>query len=1519
MLLSAFFTLAGGIDRWFPPSSPNNYCNARASTLLNLSVFDMDRLFIAYSSIPSYAPSYASSYVPPVPSCEHRADCIDLMIGNVTVFLTDGADVTSQLSKDCSAGCIGWSRYDQDRVARASFANAPWMLIVPVLYAAVFSHSVPALVICVFMSSISIIVSNALAFGGFGVESLYDAGMASFVPLLVLGSALDESFMHHMRGGRIATLLATLSTCFVFGSLSLHPDSSPAMREFGIVCGLAFAVLSVMRIFRLCMIRCPSKSDVNDSSRSGGNSFVAVTAIWIFFLLCNLLSPPLWDFRMQDFVSIGSMPHRFFSAVEHLQLPIPFFVLSETWKARSIMLEYWTRNDAFLLSSQNSQNVTYDTYYMFGKFGEEGRWNTRHEEDHSVCSFLYDSSVLGGDACAFSPLCMGETIQSSLSSVMCINTLLCSMCCLAWCSKRGVLAAIFTIGSQIVFMFLLSCWRLWFIGRDGFGPMEWLSLALAPAFQMDYLAYAVCIRGNSGSVDMFHAAMTTCLAMIPALFSPAKAAQGFGQATCICILNSWIHYMLFRVCVGEWNAKEASTRAIDESSKQQASSYIPYDSVSNVYDIIARYSTLGFLSRARRLQRRRVFQQGDRVLFIGSGNGEDVNSCVKIGCNVTCIDCSSKMCDNLVIKYGSTVRVVCGDALECTRLEGETYDVVVANCIFNVLESEEMMERLAYKCASWLRIGGVVACVDFCDCTSSRMAHRIGAVAMHILTFGTQSANAQVPKLGKVMRRVGMMCLFEDTTSLLFSSFGFMKDKDATQLLEPILQCENLHNDMLTFAIVGNEERELHHVFVEEDSMRGLVSYYVVSGAWVAITSPMGMDACMRQRAHDKFVALANENGACAIYHTMHDNVLCELTLTNEARIKVGATHIKHLSEFEPSPSEKKTLRRLSKRFLFREENAAYNWKDYLQVRDGWVNGKPHPYLQFVTPRAAPHPRLVRAWVAREKLSGKCVSVCIGEVGGSCVTMTSYWEMPNIFGVKGVLDSCVYYALSTLSRSFRHRSSKVSRVSFGTFPLEDASPMVQSVASMLNYGFDGICKKKRQWMRHFKGGECVGIYAIACNGICCASLCMAVALITQSGWSLCSHVKRRKKRMLVVGAGYSGLLASDYFAKKEYDVFVVDDQSEVGGCWLDRANEWSTTESPASIYMRPFGARDNDKWTRSQMLNAFQDFSTLLRHRIRFNVQCTRRYRKGGDEAVTVVMQGVGSGCNDEFEADFDYIVFCTGTADRVTSTLDVLQSFSKVATACAEYAPIKATAATLHFPALSYVVIGGGSFATEAMDYLAAKGHNVTLVMRRRKVIFDASMIRWTLGVLFCPCLHSSIRRCLLGRHYMKSGMEHTLPSESSDLYSFHTTTSSKSMFARECVQVIVGTVQSVDKMGNVTIDTGENVQTIQADVIVDATGGGVDTHILCDLRDSLLLEERVGFLGDVVNGVGVWMIPAQLESLEKRLMSPRGYESACPTPMMHYPRQVSWFKNRLFQVAHTYNKRVAISLFIHAVWNWR
>jgi ubiquinone/menaquinone biosynthesis C-methylase UbiE len=106
---------------------------------------------------------------------------------------------------------------------------------------------------------------------------------------------------------------------------------------------------------------------------------------------------------------------------------------------------------------------------------------------------------------------------------------------------------------------------------------------------------------------------------------------------------------------------------------------------------------------------------GERVLYVGAGNGEDVIMASKSGVQVTVVELSNEMLLRLQaqlqkLKLLDNVTLICGDAYD--HQPEEAYDALAANYFLNVF-SEETMQKMLAHLSTLIKPDGTLLIADF--------------------------------------------------------------------------------------------------------------------------------------------------------------------------------------------------------------------------------------------------------------------------------------------------------------------------------------------------------------------------------------------------------------------------------------------------------------------------------------------------------------------------------------------------------------------------------------------------------------------------------------------------------------------------------------------------------------------------------------------------------------------------------------------------------------------------------------
>lgn len=106
---------------------------------------------------------------------------------------------------------------------------------------------------------------------------------------------------------------------------------------------------------------------------------------------------------------------------------------------------------------------------------------------------------------------------------------------------------------------------------------------------------------------------------------------------------------------------------------------------------------------------------GQRVLYVGAGNGEDVVMAARAGIHVTVVELSSEMLIRLEKKLQKlglldNVTLICDDAYD--HKPEEVYDALAANYFLNVFSEDTMQNMLAHL-TTLIKPNGLLLIADF--------------------------------------------------------------------------------------------------------------------------------------------------------------------------------------------------------------------------------------------------------------------------------------------------------------------------------------------------------------------------------------------------------------------------------------------------------------------------------------------------------------------------------------------------------------------------------------------------------------------------------------------------------------------------------------------------------------------------------------------------------------------------------------------------------------------------------------
>ena len=137
-----------------------------------------------------------------------------------------------------------------------------------------------------------------------------------------------------------------------------------------------------------------------------------------------------------------------------------------------------------------------------------------------------------------------------------------------------------------------------------------------------------------------------------------------------------------------------------------------YNTVAWFYEWLGHSYSLG-KGKASKASQVLEMAEGDKVLFVGVGGGDDTLVACKKGIKATCIDIAPSMIERSqkrLNRAGLSAEFICCDIMEHNR-KGY-YDVVTANYFFNIFP-ESVVDNILSHIASLIKPGGKLMIADF--------------------------------------------------------------------------------------------------------------------------------------------------------------------------------------------------------------------------------------------------------------------------------------------------------------------------------------------------------------------------------------------------------------------------------------------------------------------------------------------------------------------------------------------------------------------------------------------------------------------------------------------------------------------------------------------------------------------------------------------------------------------------------------------------------------------------------------
>ena len=942
---------------------------------------------------------------------------------------------------------------------------------------------------------------------------------------------------------------------------------------------------------------------------------------------------------------------------------------------------------------------------------------------------------------------------------------------------------------------------------------------------------------------------------------------------------------------------------------------VSYTGVAWFYEKLSKWGSLGYIPKAMRCQKKWLYA-GAKVLYCGAGTGSvDVSDAIDSGAHIHCIDNSEAMCRTLASKYPKCHHPTL--TWECTCLDYHVTgwcDVVVMNCFLNMFENPALVIKQGM---SHLKEGGIMLCVDFDGESPSvwkRVYHYV-CVKFFNITIG----QTQVPmhNLRTYFQDCGLECV-EVSRHGVYAAYALCKHTSDVSFENQVhrLLNTNVQGDVMSPAgIVGRHVRAVHYVPLFDSSEQpngpyisrliGVIPYVVSGNQWVMICEPVcDWTKVSMEEAVSRFMSLCEHNGVDGLLMHMTTQPACVAGCEFRTIKWANARTICLNTMSEGSKNRMREVKRMEKCYYVKEvhvkqiepvdiydiawvlseSDADAKLVDHtkLILQDWRLKSRQSNYISTLTPKVVVG-KGVRLWYCFEKHTDIPVALTTTENhSNDSVTFTAYMQRNCCLrgNVNGPLNYLIHSVLDRL------RASGINSASFGTIPEEcpsflneDGLPSVlKRLASYLSntaYNASNLKYKKKQWERNYELVTDKSIYAIAKKR---SFVRQFLSLLVASGYRLqipCFPKTNTPKYALVVGAGYSGVLASQKLTSAGYKVVVVEESSQIGGCWQTTANEWSETEVYGAFYLQSFKYPSDN--IRSFLKFIFRSASrdsviSVLKHNapkdIRFNTKVIsnskltprgERIRDASPNLSEVVFQHqtpatIATLGNVTSKGWFDIVYFCTGITDPYSSTVTPEWVHTLPANVCVYTADSKHSlpGTNLSQNLGDVIIVGNGSFAMEALDRICKMSNfnKIYVVARHFKWVFPKQW-RATNYLLFLAPIPMSLKIRIIHytyRCWKGSAGVNMLPRSVAEMKRWYTGTTSECLYSDPRVNSIIGNVTFVDPVsGEVFIQTGDDDKErirLKPTTVVLATGSRPKQPIL----------ENGVFMGDIIHGLGVW-----------------------------------------------------------------
>ena len=362
-------------------------------------------------------------------------------------------------------------------------------------------------------------------------------------------------------------------------------------------------------------------------------------------------------------------------------------------------------------------------------------------------------------------------------------------------------------------------------------------------------------------------------------------------------------------------------------------------------------------------------------------------------------------------------------------------------------------------------------------------------------------------------------------------------------------------------------------------------------------------------------------------------------------------------------------------------------------------------------------------------------------------------------------------------------------------------------------------------------------------------------------------------RVCIIGAGVSGMLAAYECHKRGVEFFLLDQNDDIGGVWINGANKSSYLQQNSDPYrLEGTVPLEPDFTPLPQLMEYFHSvakkfnltkhaqFQASVQNIVALGIKGKEDQRLRSSQRLFEINYTLGYGQSMSTHKSLcDAVIIATGK--QQTPNIPDWRGVDRFGGDIINYTELDKA----DFAGRRVVIVGGGASAIEAVRTVYSAGAtNIILLNRNPKVVYPRQLLHLITGVKMQNPRHRRMVKILLLLYYHRHGIDHMLPQDLNDLPEGLAVSDEFFSCAQEGhVEYIVDEIHKIER-SKAILKSGRE---IKADIIVVATGWKpVDFSFLqgiCGKKEPRFYKASTLLQDPKIGAVGLFTLDANDETI--------------------------------------------------------